>query len=57
LFSNENREIIIALAELPMTIRGFGPVKLINEQKAAKRREELLHLLNDLEKCLGFAAE
>ena len=57
LFSNETREIIIALAELPMTIRGFGPVKLINEQKAAKRREELLHLLYDLEKSLGFAAE
>ena len=36
------REAVIALAELPMQIRGFGPVKEANEAKAAKRREELL---------------
>ncbi|MEX0302203.1 MAG: DUF6537 domain-containing protein, partial [Leisingera sp.] len=35
-------EPLIALAELPLQIRGFGPVKMANEQKAAKRREELL---------------
>lgn len=38
----ETRDIVVALALLPLQIRGFGPVKLANEQKAAKRREELL---------------
>jgi indolepyruvate ferredoxin oxidoreductase len=32
----------IALAELPLTIRGFGPVKHANAEKAAKARESLL---------------
>ncbi|GAA6178958.1 indolepyruvate ferredoxin oxidoreductase family protein [Shimia sp. NS0008-38b] len=32
----------VALAELPLQIKGFGPVKVANEAKAAKRREELL---------------
>jgi indolepyruvate ferredoxin oxidoreductase len=32
----------VALAELPLTIRGFGPVKAANAAAAAKRREELL---------------
>ena len=57
LFSNETKAVVVALAELPIKVRGFGPVKLINEQKAAKRREELLHLLYDPEKKLEFAAE
>ncbi len=35
----------IALAELPLSIRGFGPVKAENAAKAAKRREELLAVL------------
>ncbi|SFM25954.1 indolepyruvate ferredoxin oxidoreductase family protein [Shimia aestuarii] len=35
----------VALAELPLQIRGFGPVKQANEAKAAKRREELLAAL------------
>ncbi len=35
-------DAIVALAELPLQIRGFGPVKEANERKAAKRREELL---------------
>jgi indolepyruvate ferredoxin oxidoreductase len=43
----ETRDIAVALAELPLQIRGFGPVKEANERKAAKRREELL---------AGFAA-
>ena len=38
----ETRDIVLALAALPLEIRGFGPVKLANEAKAAKRREELL---------------
>jgi len=32
----------IALAELPLSIRGFGPVKLANEAAASNRREALL---------------
>ncbi|MGE4325475.1 MAG: indolepyruvate ferredoxin oxidoreductase family protein [Pseudodonghicola sp.] len=38
----ETRDIALALALLPLQIRGFGPVKQENEAKAAKRREELL---------------
>ena len=40
--TDATRDAIIALAELPLQIRGFGPVKQANEAKAAKRREELL---------------
>ena len=36
------RDIAIALAELPLQIRGFGPVKFRNKITAGKRREELL---------------
>ena len=36
------RDIAVALAELPLKIRGFGPVKAANEAKAAKEREALL---------------
>ena len=43
--SDGTHEAIVALAELPMQIRGFGPVKAANEAKAAKRREELLALI------------
>ncbi|WP_264213674.1 indolepyruvate ferredoxin oxidoreductase family protein [Leisingera thetidis] len=39
-------EPLVALAALPLSIRGFGPVKMANEQKAAKRREELLAALH-----------
>ena len=38
----ETMDAVVALAELPLSIRGFGPVKEDNEAKAAKRREELL---------------
>jgi indolepyruvate ferredoxin oxidoreductase len=37
-----NLDAAVALAELPLTIRGFGPVKEANAKKAATRREELL---------------
>ncbi|MFN3662287.1 indolepyruvate ferredoxin oxidoreductase family protein [Yoonia sp.] len=36
----------VALARLPLDIRGFGPVKDANARKAAKRRAELLATLN-----------
>ncbi|WP_299687018.1 indolepyruvate ferredoxin oxidoreductase family protein [uncultured Tateyamaria sp.] len=41
----DTRDAIVALAELPLHIRGFGPVKAQNEAKAAKRREELLAVI------------
>ena len=41
----QNRHIAIALAELPLQIRGFGPVKAANAEKAAARREEMLAAL------------
>ena len=40
--SEATSDIALALAELPMNIRGFGPVKQQNALAAAKRREELL---------------
>ena len=43
----DTRDPIIALAELPLHIRGFGPVKAANEAKAAKRREELLAVIGN----------
>ncbi|EPX80217.1 indolepyruvate ferredoxin oxidoreductase family protein [Litoreibacter arenae] len=48
-----NRDAAIALAELPLQIRGFGPVKEANEAKAAKRREELLASLNTTEPAMA----
>ena len=36
-----NMETAIALAELPLSIRGFGPVKLKAMQDAAERRKTL----------------
>jgi indolepyruvate ferredoxin oxidoreductase len=44
--TDQTRDAIIALAELPLQIRGFGPVKQANEAKAAKRREELLAVIH-----------
>ena len=41
----DTRDAAIALAALPLEIRGFGPVKETNARKAAKRREELLAVL------------
>ncbi len=41
-----NMDAAVALAELPLQIRGFGPVKEANERAASKRREELLAMLN-----------
>ena len=35
-------DALVALAELPLSIRGFGPVKEANAAKAATRRDEIL---------------
>jgi indolepyruvate ferredoxin oxidoreductase len=50
-------DVAVALAELPLSIRGFGPVKEANEAKAAKRREELLTAFRDGGKGMAQAAE
>ncbi|WP_308914938.1 indolepyruvate ferredoxin oxidoreductase family protein [Jannaschia sp. LMIT008] len=42
-----NRSDIIELALLPLSIRGFGPVKAANGNKAAARRATLLRKIRD----------
>lgn len=50
-------DALVALAELPLQIRGFGPVKHANAAKAEKRREELLVVLRAGGAGLTHAAE
>ena len=38
----ETLDIAVQLAELPLQLRGFGPVKAANAEKIAKRRAALL---------------
>ena len=56
-FDDATRDAVIALAELPLQIRGFGPVKIANEAKAAKRREELLAAIRSGGTGMANAAE
>ena len=51
------RDAIVALAELPLSIRGFGPVKEAAAETAAKRREELLSAIRQGGAPLARAAE
>ena len=55
--TEQTRDAIVALAELPLQIRGFGPVKQANEIKAAKRREELLSVIRAGGTATAKAAE
>ncbi len=55
--TEETKDPIIALAELPLSIRGFGPVKLGNLAKAEKRREELLAVIRQGGPEVAKAAE
>ncbi|MGQ3486483.1 indolepyruvate ferredoxin oxidoreductase family protein [Roseovarius pacificus] len=50
-------DAVVALAGLPLQIRGFGPVKQANEAKAAKRREELLAVIRQGGAPMAQAAE
>lgn len=50
-------DVAVALAELPLSIRGFGPVKMANEAKAAKQREVLLAQLRSDDQAEQKAAE
>ncbi|RBI84952.1 indolepyruvate ferredoxin oxidoreductase family protein [Rhodosalinus halophilus] len=54
---DDTRDAIVALAELPLSIRGFGPVKEANAEKAARRREELLSVIRQGGAPLARAAE
>ena len=51
------RDAIIALALLPLSIRGFGPVKEANAAKAATRRSELLAVIRSGGAEMAQAAE
>ncbi|MEL6517840.1 MAG: indolepyruvate ferredoxin oxidoreductase family protein [Pseudomonadota bacterium] len=55
--ADTNPDAAVALAELPLQIRGFGPVKEANAKAAAKRREELLAALRAGPNHLKQAAE
>lgn len=57
LLTADTKDAIVALAELPLQIRGFGPVKAQNEAKAAKRREELLSAIKSGGAPMARAAE
>ncbi|MCZ0810776.1 indolepyruvate ferredoxin oxidoreductase family protein [Roseovarius sp. EGI FJ00037] len=50
-------DAVVALAALPLDIRGFGPVKQANAEKAAKRREELLAVIRNGGTPMARAAE
>ena len=50
-------DALVALAELPLQIRGYGPVKMDNAAKAEKRREELLAALRQGPQDMVHAAE
>jgi len=50
-------DALVALAELPLSIRGFGPVKEANAAKAALRRAEILARLEAGDTPLARAAE
>ncbi len=53
----QSMDSAIALAELPLSIRGFGPVKEANETAAAKQREALLAQFRDPAPTAMQAAE
>ncbi len=55
--TRETKDPIVALAELPLQIRGFGPVKEAHARAAAKRRKELLAVIRAGGSQLRQAAE
>ena len=57
LVTPQTLEAAIALAELPLSIRGFGPVKEASQREASKRREELLAVIRSGGAPLSQAAE
>ena len=57
LFSEDLRKPALDLARLPLEIRGFGPVKMENAEKAAKKRLRLLKALRAGDKADAQAAQ
>ena len=55
--NDANLDAAVALAELPLQIRGFGPVKEASRQVAKKRRDELLVAFRAGDEHLARAAE
>ncbi len=53
----DNPVAAITLAELPLSVRGYGPVKHENAKKAAQRRQELLTALEAGPAAFNQAAE
>ena len=53
----DTRDAILELAELPLAIRGFGPVKAANAEKAAAKRKQLREVIRAGGVPLGQAAE
>jgi indolepyruvate ferredoxin oxidoreductase len=52
-----NPAAALALARLPLTIRGFGPVKMANAKAAAAERERLIAALDRVPAAPAMAAE
>ena len=55
--NDQTRDLIVSLAALPQDIRGFGPVKAGNAEKAAKTREGLLSAIRAGGTVTSHAAE
>ncbi|WP_375552468.1 indolepyruvate ferredoxin oxidoreductase family protein [Rhodophyticola porphyridii] len=55
--TRQTLDIAVALAELPLQIRGFGPVKEKNAEKAARQREDLLSAFRNGGTPMAEAAE
>jgi indolepyruvate ferredoxin oxidoreductase len=53
----DNRETVLALARLPLSIKGFGHVKMRHAEAAAKTRETLLAALRQPSPLVQQAAE
>ena len=53
----DTKEAVVALAKLPLQIRGFGPVKAAHADAASLRRAELLTVIRSGGAPLASAAE
>ena len=53
----KNVDLLVELALLPLSIRGFGPVKEANKEKAQQRRAQILDALKHAKSELQHAAE
>ncbi len=56
-FMPDTKEAVVALAKLPLQIRGFGPVKAAHADAASLRRAELLSVIRSGGAPLASAAE